>query len=65
MDESAKKTPEELTSDQLHYWRLVLFHMLGPGAFKLSDEDIQKLHDNMLSMTPPVLPTPIVEKYYK
>ena len=60
MDESTK-----LTSGQLHDWRLVLSDMFGLGASKLSDEDIQKLHDNMLSMTPPVLPTPIVEKYYK
>lgn len=40
--ESGKLTPE-----QIRNWRMVLSRQLGPGAFFVSDEFVQKYRDRM------------------
>lgn len=40
-------SPALLTPEQIKNWREILFLTVGPYAFLATDEDIQRMKDNM------------------
>lgn len=46
--------PEQLTDQQVENWRRHLFHIVGPIAFLMRREEIQKVRDSIQAKFPPL-----------